>query len=628
MLGLTWEYKWGCIRIIVLQTVLLSFGMLGLGLMGVGVDYIRFQMAMHPAGAAIAHAAAAVPKPPQWPFGLQPPDSWSPLNTLAAISLAILLFAGVRSLLSMFYTIAVNQLLQGTIVVELRAKVFRKMQQLSFKFFDANASGTIINRITGDVQSVRSFVDGVMIQTLIILVSLCVYVVYMTGIHPQLTAACLATTPLLWFVTTAFSRRVRPAYVKVMTLFDDQVRTLVENVQGIHVVKGFARQEEEIAKFDRISNAVCDLKLWIFEQASMFKPLTDILTQVNLVVLLGYGGYLVVCHERAADVETAAKVGISVGHLLVFAGLLQQFSGQVTNIATIADSMQQSLTGAQRVFELLDAPLELLSRPNAVRLPALRGEIRFENVCFRYKPEDIALENINLSVQPGQCIAILGTTGSGKSTLLSLIPRFYDVTSGRVLVDGHDVRDLDLDDLRRGIGIVFQENFLFSNTVRANIAFGAPDATPMQIEHAARLASAHEFIMEMPHGYDTILHEGAVNLSGGQRQRLAIARAILLQPAILLMDDPTAAIDSHTESDILQAMDHAMQGRTTFLVAHRMSTLRRADRIIVLDRGRIVQAGTHDELMNEKGFYRRAARLQLADDESLRLLRGNGIAKV
>ncbi len=622
MLSLAWLYRWGCIRIVALQATLLGFGMLGLGLMGVGVDYIRFRVAGQAAG-----TAASVAKPPHWPLGLQPPDDWSPAMVIGAIAAAILAFAAVRSFLSAFYTVAVNILLQGRIVVDLRARVFAKLQRLSFRFFDANASSTIINRVTGDVQSVRSFVDGVMIQSLILVISLCVYVAYMATIHARLTLACLATTPLLWIVTAMFSRRVRPAYVKASGLFDEQVRSLVENIQGIHVVKGFARQHEEIAKFDRASDAVRDQKRWIFRQTSIFNPVITMLTQINLVVLLGYGGYLVVCHERAPDVETAAYAGISVGNLLVFAGLLQQFSGQVGNIATIADSMQMSLTGAQRVFELLDTPVEIDSRPDAARLRGMRGEVQFENVEFRYKPDDVAIENISFTVKQGQCVAILGATGSGKSTLLSLIPRFYDPTRGRILVDGRDVRELNLEDLRRGIGMVFQENFLFSNTVRANIAFGAPDATHEQVEHAARLAAAHDFIVQMPQGYDTLLHEGGSNLSGGQRQRLAIARAILLKPAILLMDDPTAAIDAGTEADIMRAMDNAMDGRTTFLVAHKLSALRRADIVIVLDRGRIVQIGTHEELMNTKGYYRRAAHMQIADDESLRILRGNGSAR-
>lgn len=608
MLGLVWHYKWGCSRIIAIQVILLSLGMLGLGLTGLAVDFLRH------------HVTGGAAKPPRWPFGWTPPPDWSPMTTLGAIALAILAFAATRSVLNMLYTIAVNRLLQGEIVVQLRSRVYQKMQKLSFRFFDANASGAIINRVTGDVQAVRSFVDGVTVQTLILLLSLTVYTVYMVNIDLRLTLACLATTPLMWVVTARFSRKVRPAYMENRTLFDSLILALSENIRGVHVVKGFARQKEEIDKFCDASNAVRSQKHWIFRQISFFQPLTGFLTQINLVVLLAYGGLLVIRHESAPDPETAAAVGLSVGQLLVFAGLLQQFSGQVANITNIADSMQQSLTGAERVFEILDAPIEIRNDSQPVRLKRSRGRVTFDQACFSYKPESPTLTDISFDVQPGQCVAVLGATGAGKSTLLSLVPRFYDVTSGSVSVDGTDVRRILLDDLRQSIGVVFQESFLFSNTVKANIAFGSPDADDSLIERAARIAAAHDFIMAMPDGYNTLLREGGSNLSGGQRQRIALARALLLDPAILMLDDPTAAIDPQTEADILQAMNSAMEGRTTFLVAHRLSTLRRADLVIVLDRGRIVQQGTHDELMKLAGHYRHAARLQIPDAESMRLL--------
>jgi ATP-binding cassette subfamily B protein len=313
--------------------------------------------------------------------------------------------------------------------------------------------------------------------------------------------------------------------------------------------------------------------------------------------------------------------------LVVFAGLLEQFSGQVNNVATIVNSVQQSLIGARRVFEILDAPVEVQSPPDALRRPRLRGDVVFDNVSFAYDGAETVVRDVNLRVAAGQCVAILGATGAGKSVLMSLVPRFFDPTAGRVVIDGIDVRRLDLDDLRRNIGLVFQESFLFSNTVAANIAFGHPDATREQIERAARIAAAHDFIVQLPQGYDTVLGESGDSLSGGQRQRLAIARAVLLEPAILLLDDPTAAIDSETEHEIFEALDRAIAGRTTFIVAHRLSTLRRADFIIVLEHGRIVQRGTHDELMREKGPYLHVAELQLVDAQNLRAMQtGRGAA--
>jgi ATP-binding cassette subfamily B protein len=301
--------------------------------------------------------------------------------------------------------------------------------------------------------------------------------------------------------------------------------------------------------------------------------------------------------------------------LFVFANLLQQFANQVGQITNIVNSIQASLTGAQRVFEVLDTPIEIASRPGALRLPRIKGRLAFDGVSFGYGRDDTVLSGIDLQIAPGQVVALVGATGSGKTSLLNLLPRFYDPAAGRVLVDGHDVRNVDLNDLRRNIGIVFQETFLFSNTVAANIAFGHPQATRSQIERAAKLAAIHDFIESLPHGYDTVVGEYGSNLSGGQRQRLALARALLLDPAILLLDDATSAVDGHTEQAILSAVEQAMQGRTTLITAHRINTLRRADSVVVLDQGRIVQIGTHDELVHRPGPYHRAAQLQTADNE-------------
>jgi ATP-binding cassette subfamily B protein len=285
----------------------------------------------------------------------------------------------------------------------------------------------------------------------------------------------------------------------------------------------------------------------------------------------------------------------------------------VANITTIANSVQQSFTAARRVFEVLDTPSEVRNRPDALRPARLTGRVAFENVSFAYLPATRVLQDVSFEAAPGQVVGIFGMTGAGKSSVLSLIPRFYDPQQGRILADGRDLRELDLDAYRRQIGIVYQESFLFSNTVAANIAFGHPQATPAQVERAARAAMAHEFITAMPRGYDTVLGEAGVDLSGGQRQRLALARALLLEPPLLILDDPTASVDSKTEHEIVSALRHAMAGRTTFVVANRLSLLRRADVILVLDRGRLLQRGTHDELVHRPGPYRETALLQLMD---------------
>jgi ATP-binding cassette subfamily B protein len=488
--------------------------------------------------------------------------------------------------------------------------VYDKLQRLSFRFFDANNTSSIITRVTSDVQSVRMFVDQVLIQSVIMVISLTVYLIYMMSLSPSLTLACLATTPLLWVLTAWHTRRTQPEYAQNRTLVEKMVQNFVESLQGIAVTKGFGREAEDRARFQAANDAVLAQQQIIFWRVSLFSPAIGFLTRINMMVLLGYGGWLVI----------QGQLPLGTG-LIVFAGLLEQFSGQVNNIATIVNSVQQSLIGARRVFEILDAPIEVKNAPDAVRQPRLRGEVSFEHVSFAYDGAAAVVRDIDLTVKAGECVAILGATGAGKSVLMSLVPRFFDPTAGRVLLDGIDARQIDLDDLRRNIGLVFQESFLFSNTVAANIAFGHPGATREQVERAARIAAAHDFIMELPKGYDTVLGESGSSLSGGQRQRLAIARAVLLEPPILLLDDPTAAIDSETEHEIFEALDRAIAGRTTFIVAHRLSTLRRADFVIVMERGRIVQRGTHEQLMREPGPYLHVASLQLVDNRELQQLK-------
>ncbi|MFY9926136.1 MAG: ABC transporter ATP-binding protein [Opitutaceae bacterium] len=605
LFGLAWRYRMRCVQVLGIQLVLLTMGLFGLSFTGIGIDYIRQVISRDPGKA-----------PPQavirfLHFSL--PSAWHPMHVLAVLGGLILLLSALRAVLNYVYAVQVNLLVQRHLVVDLRSEIYDKLQRLSFRFFDANTTGSIITRVTGDVQSVRMFVDQVLIQSVIMVISLTIYAIYMAYLSPGLALACLATSPVLLVLSTLFSRKIQPEYAENRALVERMVQYLAESIQGVAVVKGFGREAENREKFEASNRAILSQQYNIFWWVSLFSPTAGFLTRINTIVLLGYGGTLVV----------RGSLPLGAG-LVVFAGLLDQFAGQVNNVAAIVNSVQQSLIGARRVFEILDAPVEVRSPPDAVRRARLEGAVRFEGVSFEYGKLDPVLRDINLDVKPGECVAILGATGSGKSVLMSLIPRFYDVSRGRILIDGIDVRRLHLDDLRRNIGTVFQESFLFSNTVAANIAFGHPDATQAQIERAARVAAAHDFIVGLPKGYETVLGESGNSLSGGQRQRLAIARAVLLEPAILLLDDPTAAIDSNTEHEIFEALDRAIAGRTTFIVAHRLSTLRRADYIIVLENGRIVQRGTHAELIQVPGPYLHVANLQLVDSRELQRLPGGG----
>jgi ABC-type multidrug transport system fused ATPase/permease subunit len=596
LFGLAWRYRLHCLRVLGIQLALLTMGISGLSLTGVGIDYIKHKIDGTPLG--------------KNPLHLNLPDAWPYWQVLATLAGLILVLAIGRAFLNYSYAVSVNRLVQQRLVVDLRGEVYDKLQRLSFRFFDANNTSSIITRVTSDVQSVRMFVDQVLIQSVIMVISLTVYLIYMVNLSPTLTLACLATTPLLWVLSAWHTRRTQAEYAQNRTLVERMVQIFVESIQGIAVTKAFGREPEDRARFQAANDAVLAQQHIIFWRVSIFSPAIGFLTRINMMVLLGYGGWLVI----------QGQLPLGTG-LIVFAGLLEQFSGQVNNIATIVNSVQQSLIGARRVFEILDAPIEVKSAPDAIRRPKLRGEVSFERVSFAYDGAEAVVRDIDLTVKPGECVAILGATGAGKSVLMSLVPRFFDPTAGRVLLDGVDARKLDLDDLRRNIGLVFQESFLFSNTVAANIAFGHPEATREQIEKAARIAAAHDFIVALPKGYDTVLGESGNSLSGGQRQRLAIARAVLLEPAILLLDDPTAAIDSETEHEIFEALDRAIAGRTTFIVAHRLSTLRRADFVIVMEHGRIVQRGTHEQLMREPGPYLHVASLQLVDNRELQQIR-------
>jgi len=579
LLGLVWEYRSRCLLVLSQQLVLVSIGLAMLGCGGLGIDFIRFRL--DPSATDL-----------NWPLGIRPPSSFSDMATLASIAATVLLLATLHATLRLQATLSASRLAQN-IIVNLRTRVYDKLQRLGFRYFDDHNSSSLINRAAGDVYAVRMFVDGVMIEMIVVFLSLTIYTVYMLSMHVTLTLACLATTPLLWTIAIRFSQTIRPMYLETRNRIDQLVRDVVDNIQGVSVVKGCAQQESQIEKFRHTNHRIREQQHNIFWRISLFQPTMGMLTHVNRAVLLGFGGYLV------AQGEFPLGVG-----LVAFARLLQQFSEQVGQITNIANRIQTSLAGAERVFHVLDAPIEIYSPPQPQRMTDVRGAVQFEGVSFAYDAEQTVLKGIDLTIQPGQCVAIVGPTGSGKTTLLSLIPRLYDATQGSVRIDGMDVRQLHLDDLRRHVGVVFQESFLFSNTVAANIAFGNPIATEPQIASAAQLAAAAPFITHLSDSYNTIIGEHGCDLSGGERQRVAIARALLMQSPILLLDDPTAAVDPETEQEILQAVQDVMCNRTTFLVTHRLSTIRRADLVVVLLDGTIAQLGPPEELLQQDGYLR------------------------
>jgi ATP-binding cassette, subfamily B, bacterial len=589
LFALAWIFRADCVWSVVLSLILLLFGIAGLKLLGVVIDVIR-------------HALNPSLPPPIYPFGWNPPTTWSPLQIVTAIAVTIMALATVRAGLTYIYNMITARLTQGEIVPILRAQLYAKLQRLSFSFFDVHGSNSIFNRVTGDVQNTRLFVDGVLLQGVNMILTLAAYAFFMWRIQPALTLACLSVSIPLWWLAQFYSARLRPGYLKNRELTDNMILLFSESIRGMQTVKGFAAESHQIRRFEAANDNVSSQQRKIFWDLSIFTPGTQMLSQMSLVILFAYGGWLYV----------QGKIPLGSG-LVVFAALLQQFTGQVATISTIANSVQQSLAAARRVFEVLDTPVEVQSRPNAIKPARLTGQITFEKISFGYAPEKNALTEISFTAKSGQVIGIFGMTGSGKSSLLGLIPRFYDPHSGRILADGQDLRDLDLDAFRRQIGIVYQESFLFSNTVAANIAFGHPEATTEQIERAARIASAHDFIIALPHGYETVLGESGVDLSGGQRQRLALARALILQPPILILDDPTASVDAKTENEIVTALREAMTGRTTFVVSSRLNLLRRADLILVLEDGRLTQSGTHEELVHKPGPYHETALLQIMD---------------
>jgi ATP-binding cassette subfamily B protein len=485
---------------------------------------------------------------------------------------------------------------------DLRNRMYNHVQQLPFTYHDHVQSGQLISRCIEDVRSIERFAGG-SVADLVRFVILSIGVLWiMLSTNPTLAVISLLPIIPLILMTSSFGTKVGALFFAVDQAIGDVSNRLQENVVGVQVVRAFAREDYEIDRFSKANQSVFDTWIKVIDQWSRIMPTTNWLIAISTILILWFGGQMVIDGT------------LTIGAIVAFNAYVLMMAEPAQQLTGLVNAGGEAAAGAQRVFEILDTHPAIHSPGDAVELDTLRGEVEFHNVGLRYKDEVTAsLSDINLKVEQNQLVALIGPTGSGKTSLVNLIPRFYDATDGEVRVDGQNVRKVDLVSLRRQIGIVLQTSLLFSDSIKANIAYGRPDATDEEVVAAAKAAQAHEFIEGFPKGYETVVGERGVTLSGGQRQRVAIARALLMNPRILILDDSTSSVDTQTERLIQAALDNLMEGRTTFVIAHRLSTVRRADMILVMDKGRIVEQGTHDELLKLGGLYTEIHDLQLVD---------------
>ena len=506
-------------------------------------------------------------------------------------SLGLLGIALVRNLLTFAETFWIEKASQG-VAFDARNDLFTKISRLSFSYHDKSQTGQLMTRVTNDVDTVSAFIGNGLLQivnTILLLIGSAIILLIMNW---QLGGMVLMVIPMIMVVFARFFQMVGPRYRVVAQKLGNLNTVLQENLAGIRVVKAFAREPYEHQRFRGANDDLLQETLAVVRGASSSFSLVFFIANVGTIVVIWSGGLQVINQT------------LSIGELVAFNTYLTYLLMPIFILGSTLTSMPQAAASARRIFEVLDAPIDITDQPDATPLPPVQGRVAFENVTFTYAGSTIpSLAELSFVAEPGQTIAIVGQTGAGKSTIINLIPRFYDVTSGRVTVDGYDVREAILGSLRAQIGIVLQESILFGTTIRENIAFGRPDATHEQIEAVARAAQAHTFIAELPQGYDTVVGERGIGLSGGQRQRIAIARALLLDPALLILDDSTSAVDAETEYHIQQALEQLMQNRTSFVIAQRMSTVRHADKILVLDKGHLVAQGSHEELLTNCELY-------------------------
>jgi ATP-binding cassette subfamily B protein len=508
------------------------------------------------------------------------------------LNAGLIVAAGALQGVLMFWRRFLAGRLSLAVEYDLRNAMYRHLQRLSFGFYDRHQTGQLMSRATVDLQSVRFFLGYGLIFFSQNLITVVVVVAALVAIDWQLALIALAISPAIMVAAYRYSRISHPVLKDVQQRIADVTTHAEENIVGVRVVKAFAQEDRETTRFAGLAGRVFDQAITAARIQARYVPMLQSLPNLAIAAVLLVGGYSVI-HGT-----------LSLGSFFAVNGYLLLLVVPLRSVGMWVGQYQRAMASGERIFEILDVDRDILERPDAAPLPAGPGHIRLEGVEFGYDAGRPVLRDVDLDVAAGSTVALIGPTGCGKTTLTALIPRFYDVAAGRVTVDGRDVRDVTLDSLRADVGIVSQDTFLFSTTVAENIAYGTPDATPEEIVRAARQAQAHDFICDLPDGYETRVGERGLTLSGGQRQRIAIARALLMNPRILILDDATASVDATTEAKIKLALREVMKGRTTLIIAHRLSTISLAERIVVLEAGRIVAQGTHADLIEESDVYR------------------------
>ncbi len=491
-----------------------------------------------------------------------------------------------------------------TVAFDMRNDIFAKIQRLSFSYHDRNQTGQLMIRATDDVEKVRMFIGQGLLQLISAFLLIVATLAILFTTNAKLALVTLWIVPVALILVGVFGSISRPLFTLVQQKISTLNTILQENLAGIRVVKAFTREKSEEGKFNNAADNLMNQNIVISRLFTILFPLTFLIANLGQATVIYAGGQQII------------RGTLTIGEWQEFSLYLMYLFFPLAMFGMIITQLGQATASAVRVFEILDAKNDVVDKPGAIDLPTLTGNIQFENVSFRYVGDGTpVLQNVSFEALPGQTIALLGATGSGKTSIINLLPRFYDPTEGRIMIDGHDVRDLKIESLRAQIGIVLQETTLFAGSIRDNIAFGKPDATMDQVIAAAKAAAAHEFITSFPQGYDTPVGERGTTLSGGQKQRIAIARALLLDPHILILDDSTSSVDLSTESQIQDALDKLMKNRTSFVIAQRISTVMNADQILVLDKGKIVARGKHAELLEENEIYAEIYTSQLVGDE-------------